>query len=223
MATGDPTRLFLARHGSVDVSWHGRVYGDLDAPLSRRGEAEAQELAERLSDRPLAAVLSSGLARAEYGAAALRAGRLLERRDDRALLEIDRGEWRGLPLAEIEERWPGAWARWWADPDHDRPPGGETLADLMRRVVPCVEKLAREFPGAEVAVVAHSWVIRVAVCRALGLPSRAATRLDLPPSGLCILDWPCGEPGELCAPVLAGFAADSAPDRADGWFRGPRR
>lgn len=218
-----PTRLHLVRHGRVRPEWESRVYGDLDVPLAAEGEDQARRVARVLGPVPLAGVVSSGLERAEFGAALLRAGRGLARRDEPELREIRRGEWAGLGLDEIERRWPGGWARWWRDPASVRPPGGESLADLSARVVPALERLVAAHGAAELAVVGHSWVIRVAVCHALGLAPGAATRLDLPPGSMVALDWPEDAAGELERPVLAGFAHDVPPDRGSGWFRGPRR
>jgi broad specificity phosphatase PhoE len=112
-------------------------------------------------------------------------------------------------------------AAWRSDPTF-RPPGGESLADLSARVRPRLAALAREFAGAEIAVVAHAWVGRLAACAALDLGPAAAHRFDLPTGGLVILDWPSSaEPGER--PVLAGFATDVPPPREARWFRGPKR
>jgi len=217
------TRVHLVRHGRVSAEWRGRVYGQLDVALSDSGKAEAQRAADALEGHEFACVVSSGLERAEFGAACIRSARGLERRDESALAEIDRGEWAGLLPNEIEERWPGGWRSWWLDPALHRPPGGESLEDLEARVLPCVQGLADEFSNRELAIVAHSWVIRVCVTHALGLPADAATRLELPPASVVVLDWPQAQAGALKRPTLAGFCADRAPERRDAWFRGPRR
>ena len=185
-----PTRIHLVRHGRVEPPWPERVYGRLDVPLSADGLEDARRAAERLAERPLEAVWSSGLVRAEAGAELLRQGRELARHIDARLEEIDRGRWAGRSFAAIESDEPGALARWSADPGRLRSPEGESLADVAARALPALGELARLHPGGEVAVVAHSWVIRVAVCHTLELPLRAAPRLDLPPGSLTTIDWP---------------------------------
>ena len=218
------TRIHCVRHGRVSKKWHGRVYGQMDVELSEEGEREARRAGAALASIELAGVVSSGLERAEYGAACIRENRGLPRRDETALAEIDRGEWAGLLPIEIEERWPGGWQNWWRNPAELRPPGGESLADLAARVLPCVHALADAHLGEEIAVVAHSWVIRVCVTYALGQDPGAATRLDLPPASIVVLDWPKGGHLESAQrPTLAGFCSDRAAARRDGWFRGPRR
>lgn len=222
MDTPRSTRLWLLRHGRVSDAWHGRIYGCLDVPLSPLGERHALRCAALLAERPLRAVVSSGLARTEHGAALLRAPRDLPRRDEPELRELDRGEWAGLSFEQLEARHPGAWDSWRADPVQGRPPGGESLADLCSRALPPLEALVGEHGGGEVAVVAHSWVIRCTLCEALDLPLAAAARLDLPAGGLVALDWPVQSAG-IRRPVVVGFNLDRAPDRGTAWQRGPQR
>ncbi len=222
MSAGDPpTRVHVVRHGLVAASWRERIYGDLDVPLAPEGEAEAERAAERLRRVSLAAVVSSGLARAEFGAARIRAGRGLARRDEPALRELHRGDWTGLGFDELERREPGAWQRWHAEPEERRPPGGESLADLAARVLPALESICAAHAGAEVAIVSHSWVGRLVAAVALGLPPAACTRLRLPTGAAIAVDWPVGESGQR--PTLAGFHLDRPPDRGTAWFRGPHR
>lgn len=217
------TRLYLCRHGAVAAPFAGRLYGDRDVPLSDAGRAEAAACARALAALPLAAVVSSGLARAEDGAALIRAGRGLARCDEPSLKELSRGAWAGLSFAELDARSPGAFARWQSAPAAERPPGGESLADLWRRVHPTLARLAAEHAGQAVAVVAHSWVVRCAACHALGLGLEATLALALPTGALVVLDWPAAGESERRRPTLAGFAVDRAPEPGTRWFRGPHR
>ncbi len=221
------TRLFLIRHGAIDERWRGRIYGALEVPLAPGGEEEARSLAQQLELTPLAAVVSSGLSRAEFTAALLRESRGLERVDDPDLRELERGVWTGLSVEELERTQPGAWADWHRAPASRRPAGGESLSDLAGRALPALDRWALRYPGANVALVTHSWVIRIAVCRALGLELEAAPQLEVPTGRLVIVDWPIGErdaPDEAQAlrPTLVAFAADEPPS-ATPWFRGPTR
>lgn len=215
------TRLFLVRHGEVAHEWHERVYGDHDVPLSPRGEDEARVAARLLEGEDFAAVVSSGLTRAEYGAAVLRRGRDLQRRDEPELREVARGEWVGLRFDQVPRH---AWEEWSRHPGSHRPPGGESLSDLACRVLPRLDALAREFAGERVAAVVHCWVIRVAVCEALGIPLDRAPRLAVGTGGISVLDWTAGDedaPARGRAVVLAGFGVDRPPPRSSGWYRGP--
>lgn len=214
------TRFFWIRHGRVADAWQGRIYGDLDVPLSEAGKEEARRAAGRLEAEPLDLVVSSGLTRAEFGAALLRAPRGLSRRDEPELREIGRGLLRGKFVTELQALEAAAWRDWLEQPGARRLPGGESLEDLAARVLPRVHDLAAEHQGGRIAVVSHSWVLRVVVCETLALPLDVAPRLAIPTGGMVVVDWPTGPARER--PTLAGFALDAPPAPGTTWFRGPR-
>lgn len=227
------TRLHLVRHGLVDKAWNGRLYGCLDVPLSDLGRDQARVAAQRLRIGPTGAepapvdlIVHSGLERAAFGAEAIAETLDMpaQPRIERDLRELDRGDWAGLKAEELEERSPGALDRWYAEPDRNRPPGGENLDDLASRVLPVLDRLAAEQPGGEVALVAHGWVVRVALLEALGLPRSAATRLRVPPASIHTVDWPCQTaPGGQAAPILIGLDADQPRQAGRGWYAMPPR
>lgn len=202
------SRLILVRHGEVEAAWRGRIYGCLDVPLSEHGRREGLRVARALEGADLRAVVSSGLARTEQIAACLRERRGLVRIDDPALRELERGEWAGRTRQELEARWPGAWAAWFANPATECPPGGESLSALLRRVQPRVDHWTRAHPRRTVALITHGWVVRVLVCHVLGAPLDIAPRLDVRTGDITLIRWPA-EPG-ACAPVLQAFALDSS-------------
>jgi broad specificity phosphatase PhoE len=213
------TRVLLLRHGRVAEQWESRIYGGMDVPLSAAGCEEAKRVARLLADVQLDVVVSSGLARAEYTAALLRRPRGLKRRDEEAFREIERGVWRGTPIAEMD---PEEWAAWQREPSRTRPRGGESLGDLAQRVLPRMRALVGELDGRTLALVSHGWVMRVILCEVLGLPLDASTTLAMPTSALVVLDWPLPVDAPGSAPVLAGFGIERLPDPGLQWTRRPR-
>ena len=176
-------RLHLVRHGETAHNRDGLGLGRADAPLTEHGRRQAEAAVERLAREPLARVLTSPLGRAEAIARPLaeRAGAPLEVRAE--LIELDVGETEGLPLAEIAERFP-AFVAAWRGPDAATAemPGGESLAQLAARLEPLAAELsALPDDGDDVAVVSHNFVLRLLVCRLLGLEPAAfrAFALDL--------------------------------------------
>lgn len=202
------TRILIARHGEVDAVHRGTVYGRLDVPLSRTGLAQSAALARALAETPLDAVVSSGLQRAEAAAALVREGRGLERQDDERLLEIDRGDWAGVALADLEREQPDAYGRWVAARGAVAGPGGESPADVSARVVPALSDWASRHPGGSLLVVAHLWILRSAACHALGLPMERSPAVALQPGSVIELAWPSRPGGR---PELVGLGLAPVP------------
>ena len=168
-------RLHLVRHGETAHNRDGLGLGRADVPLTEHGRRQAEAAVERLAWEPLARVLTSPLARAVAIARPLaeRAGAPLEVRAE--LIELDVGETEGLPLGEIAERFP-AFVAAWRGPDAVAAamPGGESLAQLAARLEPLAAELAAlPDDGGDVAVVSHNFVLRLLVCRLLGLEAAA--------------------------------------------------
>ena len=69
-------------------------------------------------------------------------------------------------------------------------PGGESPDDVAARVVPAIDELAAIHRGGQILIVAHMWVVRSAVCHALGIPMERSPVIGLQPGGLTALRWP---------------------------------
>jgi len=70
--------------------------------------------------------------------------------DDR-WTELDYGDFEGRPFSDVPSE---TWRRWRQDASY-RPPGGESLAALGRRVREACEHLAHDGGNGDVAVVSH--------------------------------------------------------------------
>ncbi|HSW09060.1 histidine phosphatase family protein [Aquabacterium sp.] len=154
--------LLLIRHGETLLN-AARVLQPADTPLSPRGLAQAEALAQRLAAQPLAGILASDLPRALQTAAAL--GRLtgLPISTSALLHERNYGELRGQayddlgfnPLTMVEA-----------------PPGGESQAMFSERcALAWAELLAlQQRLGGPLAVVTHGLVLREWLQHPLQLP-----------------------------------------------------
>jgi broad specificity phosphatase PhoE len=160
--------VLLARHAETDWNREQRWQGLTDLPLNERGREQARELAEKLEAVPLSAVYASDLRRAYETALVVAEPKGLEVILMPELREVDVGSWTGLTQDEIKKRFPDAYAqmrarigRGWA--------GGESLAEMGRRVLDAIRRIAREHPGEVVLVVTHSGPFRTVRAHALGL------------------------------------------------------
>jgi ribonuclease H / adenosylcobalamin/alpha-ribazole phosphatase len=187
--TEPPTTTVLLRHGDTDLSPEHRFSGLRDVPLSASGARQARAAASRLATGPpIDAVVSSPLQRA-VATAAIAAGELgLTAAIDDGLRETDFGEWEGLTLAEIQQRWPAAAALWRCDPEQ-APPGGESFTATAHRVNQACDRLLRDYGGQTVLVVSHITPIKIMLCRALGVPLDTLYRLYLGSACINEIQW----------------------------------
>ena len=99
---------------------------------------------------------------------------------DERWIELDYGELDGVALAEVPT---AVWSSWRADPDF-RPPGGESLVELGRRVRAACGALADEAASGHVVVVSHVSPIKAAVAWALGLGDEVGWRMYVTPASV---------------------------------------
>ena len=177
-----PTTIVLVRHGETDWNRERRFQGHADTPLNDAGRGQARELADALRGEELAAVYTSPLRRASETAEIVAAHLGLEARLLEGLREIDVGDWQGLTVDEVKERYPeGADVRWrsgW--------PNGETHEDLSTRVLPALLGLEQRHSGRRVLGVTHAGPIRVALAASAGL-SHEQSRSEIGPLENCAL------------------------------------
>jgi len=180
------TDLFLVRHGETVWQAENRYAGVSEVELSPRGVEQAALLATWASSAGLAAVWSSPLGRALATATpcAERAG--LRLRVDARLRELDFGDGEGLTSQEMRELFPAAFAAFGSDPVANHLPGGEDPVGTAGRFVACLREIADQQPEGRVLVVAHTTMIRLALCRLLGAPLSDYRRL-YPAIGNCAL------------------------------------
>ena len=149
------TALLLLRHAESVWNEDGRFQGWADPPLSTSGHRAALAWSREAATR-FDAVVSSDLIRARSTAEVIAEGVGTGRVDIRhSLREQDQGAWTGLTKAEVKRTWPQL-----ARVRPREPYGGETHADLARRVMAELEDVALAYTGQRVLVVTHAGVIK---------------------------------------------------------------
>lgn len=181
--------LVVVRHGRTAANASGLLLGRADPPLDDLGRQQAAAVAAAVGD--VDRIVASPLRRAQETAAAF--GGAVE--TDERWIELDYGEWDGLPVAGVS---PETWASWRADPAF-RPPGGETLAELGSRVRAGCDDLAEAAATGTVVVVSHVSPVKAAVAWALGAGDDVTWRLFVAPASITRIELrPVG-------PVLVSF------------------
>jgi broad specificity phosphatase PhoE len=167
------TRLVVCRHA------------DPDDPKA------AEALAYVLQFLPLAAVHTSPLPRAQTTAAAVVRPHALTPIVAEALREIDLGEVEGKAFDEYPPELKETLLR---DSTLARFPGGETFAELQRRVCEAVDEIVARHDGATVAVITHAGPIRALLAAWLDIAGDAIFRLDQRYGSVNVVDWIDGVP-----------------------------
>jgi broad specificity phosphatase PhoE len=183
--------------------------------LSERGRAEAAALREALRSAPLEAVYSSPLARALETAEVVAASHRLPVIVRQDLREIGVGEWEGLQMDEIEQRYAQVLRAWWERPHLTRIPGGETLEELRARAMGALEAIRAEVGGGSAAVMAHGGVNKTILLGLLETPLSSYWRIRQANTCINVLEFDSGrvcvrvvnETGHLAALEGAGRAA----------------
>jgi broad specificity phosphatase PhoE len=180
------TRMVLVRHG--ETIWHGenRYAGTSDVELTEHGREQARDLAEWAATAALDGVWASTLSRAEQTARACAAATPAQLVTDERLRELDFGDAEGLTRQEMGVRFPDAVQDFLRDPVRHHLPGGEDPVRAARRFTSCLQEIAERHPTARVLVVAHSTVIRLALCSLIGVELSRYRRL-FPALGNCAL------------------------------------
>ena len=172
------TRIFLVRHALVEPSARALIYGSMDVALC---DLALQQ--EALAYRWLAARLPAGarwvvtnLSRTRATAAAIFAAGYPEAplQTEPDLAEQFLGEWQGLSHEAFAEKILHKPHPFWPHAAEEKPPGGESFAEMVDRVAPVLERLAAETPGGDIVIVPHGGSIRASIAHAMGLTPHQA-------------------------------------------------
>jgi alpha-ribazole phosphatase len=177
------TRFWLIRHALVEENARAILYGIMDVPLCETTLLEQAPMYRALAERlPRPAVWKvTPLSRTRRTAEAIFAAGYphADPEVEPDLIEQSLGEWQGLPHAELPALLTMPKHAFWPLAGHERPPGGETMAEVVERVGAALERLAVRHDGEDVVIVSHGGSIRAAVAHCLGVGPDNALHLSI--------------------------------------------
>ncbi|MFE6498046.1 bifunctional RNase H/acid phosphatase [Streptomyces sp. NPDC057748] len=179
---GTPATFVLLRHGETALTPEKRFSGSggSDPELSAAGRHQAECIARSLAARgTVEEIVSSPLRRCRETAAAVAARLGLEVRIEEGLRETDFGAWEGLTFAEVRERYGPDLDAWLASAKAAPTGGGESFAEVTRRVSATRDRLTTRYAGRTVLLVTHVTPIKTLIRLALGAPPEAMFRMEL--------------------------------------------
>ena len=167
------TSFWLIRHALVAENARAVLYGVMDVPLCEPTLLEQapmyRSLAARLprpadwlvtplsrTRRTAETIFAHGYPKADLGV-------------EGDLIEQSLGEWQGLPHHELPAKLAYPAHAFWPLAGNEKPPGGESMAEVITRVGAAMERLAETRTGRDVVIVSHGGAIRGAIAHALGI------------------------------------------------------
>lgn len=166
------TRVIFLRHGQTRWNIEKREMGQLDSPLSEKGERQAAALARRIQHIPFTALYSSDLGRAIQTAQYIshRSGKQIIK--DIELRERNMGIFQGLTREEMESHYPEVWKAYNSSAKFDYViPEGESQRQRYERSIRVLNRLADAHRGETIVLVSHGGLLRGIFEYVLGLPS----------------------------------------------------
>jgi broad specificity phosphatase PhoE len=187
---GDMRKIHLVRHGESTFNAVRRVQGNGDGiTLSERGRRQAGMLGARLGALGVGRVFCSSAERAvETARLALGEDFPLELRDD--LREIGFGEWEGMLVEDVRERFPGELELWFRAPSSVAIAGAEPYERFYPRAVGAVEEIVSS-TGDDVLIITHGGIICAWLTSVLGMSPDDIWSFSLPNASLTtvVLDF----------------------------------
>ncbi len=162
------TEITLARHGETEWNVEEVFRGRVDVELNETGRRQAELLAEHLSELKIEAVYSSPLKRALDTAEAIARRHKLKVETSPGLIDGDFGQWQGLHLKEVREKYKELYRQWAESPHLVKIPGGESLDGVRERALKVVNGIVAKHRE-RVVLVSHRVVNKVLICALLGL------------------------------------------------------
>ncbi|HWJ83525.1 MAG TPA: MSMEG_4193 family putative phosphomutase [Nocardioides sp.] len=202
--------VILVRHGRTTANAAGVLAGRTPrVRLDDTGAEQAQRVAERIGQVPLAALVSSPQERCRQTARAIASGHPEAPRTvtDRGLAECDYGDWQGRPIRDLAKE--KLWQTVQRQPSAAAFPGGESMVAMQHRAVSAVRRrdAAVEAAAGATAVwvaVSHGDIIKSVLADALGMHLDLFQRLHVDPASVSIVQYTAERPYVLATNSSAG-------------------
>lgn len=183
------TSLLLVRHGHTRATERKLLYTDPEAELTERGVEQARQIAVYMSRLHPDTLICSTAKRVVATAKEIASVLQLEPIPVEDLSEWHVGAWEGRSYLDIKKNEPDVYKAWSRDPIRNRPPDGESIADMCARIEEQLQQVISQNRNKTVALVTHAGVIRAILLHALGMPLDNFWRLSIPVGSVSRVDF----------------------------------
>ncbi len=154
------TKIYLIRHAEAEGNQREFFQGNIDTPLTEKGEQQIEYLAKRFAEIPLDAIYTSPFQRAKLTAEAVNRYHKLPISPEYDLREINGGEWEGRAWIDIPKAFPRQYELWTEKMWLFSAPNGDSMTDVYFRMQAVMTQIAKEHAGQTVAVFSHGCAVR---------------------------------------------------------------
>lgn len=164
------TRIYIVRHGESEWNIIRKIQGFKNAPLTERGLAQGDKIAQRLRDVKLDAIYASDLDRARITAEKIAAANGADLTITESLREMSFGIWEGMLFSEVQETYPEGFGYWQKSPELLEIEEGENLYSLEKRMAGFIDEILERHQGGDVLIVSHGTALKTMILYLLGMP-----------------------------------------------------
>ena len=192
-------RLVLVRHGLSSFNAKGLIQGRTDESfLTEEGYEQAHKAGMALSKIRFDAFYSSPLIRAAETAKTIKKNFNKSQNIifEENLLEVDLGQWSGLTIKEIKNKYPEVYQVWKNDPENLTLKKNETknykpieeLLDQAKTFIKNILKNHLEMKDVNILVVGHNAILRCIIISLMGNPKKSFRKIRLENASFSILN-----------------------------------
>ena len=153
------TKFTIVRHGETEWNKTLQLQGHKDSPLTKKGIAQAELLAETIKSRKFDNLITSDLGRAIHTAQIINKNLKLSIIIDRNLRERAFGIMEGLTREEVKAKYKDAFEGYTNRVSSYEIPDGESLVEFNKRVIEAFQQIARNYKGKSILMVAHGGIL----------------------------------------------------------------
>jgi broad specificity phosphatase PhoE len=210
------TQFTIVRHGETSWNAEARIQGHTDVPLTEKGIQQARMAGARLKNERFDAVYASDLKRAYVTGEEIASVHGLDVIPTPLLREANLGEWQGMTLRDVEERFPEQYVEYRRDSIGHRPPGAEKLEEVIARCREFIDMAVKEYPDGKIAVAAHGGSVRGLVAAAFGVGPELYRRIRMDNGSITVFEIRDGEPYLKLLNDTCHLLVEQVGDGADG-------
>ena len=181
------TTILLIRHGQTEPNVTGLYMGWSDDDLNETGYSQARRLSSSLATLPISSIYASRLRRTYTTATILAEPHKIKPKTSEDFIEIRLGDWQGLSMDVVRQRWPELWQQSRIDPSDITLPNGESFQQVTERAIRGFETVAEANMGKHTAIVTHEIIVKVLIAHVLRATNSIYRRMEIENTSLSMV------------------------------------